>query len=225
MLKFLGLLALILGAVPALAQNSVATCPTATTASAWANGTFLPCATASAYVAVPVPAATVVGVLRNSVGSWQRASAVLATDQVWQKTTAVPTGQWALAPGLVAVATVPPVTPPVTTPPGTGATVTLSWAPPTTNTDGSALTDLASYNILMGTSATALSQLANLPSPASSYSVQGLSPGTYWFAVQSVNAGGSVSVNSNEPSTTVTPPTKTPSAPGAVSVTVTVTVP
>ncbi len=39
----------------------------------------------------------------------------------------------------------------------------ISWTPPTTNTDGTALTNLAGYRIAYGTSATSLTSVANVP--------------------------------------------------------------
>lgn len=60
----------------------------------------------------------------------------------------------------------------------------VSWTAPTTNTDGSALTNLAGYTIYYGTSPSALSQTVNVPNAgASDYVVQGLTQGTWYFAV------------------------------------------
>jgi hypothetical protein len=69
---------------------------------------------------------------------------------------------------------------------------TVNWTPPTTNTDGSALTDLASYRVAYGRAADALAS----PRPSnnaglSSYTVDGLSQGTWYFAVIAVNARAS----------------------------------
>ena len=88
----------------------------------------------------------------------------------------------------------PPPPPP---PPQTGS-VTLSWSPPTQNTDGSALTNLAGFRIVYGTSATALTQTIEVNNAAlSSYVVSGLTAGTWYFAVKAYNAAGAESVNSN----------------------------
>ncbi len=86
---------------------------------------------------------------------------------------------------------------------GTGS-VTLSWQPPTENTNGSVLTNLAGYNVHYGTqsqSYTSDVQVAN--SGASTYVVQNLSPGTYYFAVTAYNSDGSESQYSPEVSTTI----------------------
>ena len=81
---------------------------------------------------------------------------------------------------------------------------TVSWTPPTTNTDGSALTDLASYRVNYGLAADALSQTATISNAGlSSYTVDGLSPGTWYFAVVAVNASGVESDISNVASKTI----------------------
>ena len=62
---------------------------------------------------------------------------------------------------------------------------TLSWNAPTLNTDGSALTNLAGYRIVYGTSASNLSQTIQLSNPGlTSYAIENLAPGTYYFAVR-----------------------------------------
>lgn len=79
----------------------------------------------------------------------------------------------------------------------------VAWTPPTTNTDGSALTDLANYRILYGTSATSLTQSKNVSAPASGDTITGLANGTWFFAVRAMNAGGIESGNSNVTQKTV----------------------
>lgn len=81
-------------------------------------------------------------------------------------------------------------------PVGTGSS-TLSWTPPTQNTDGSALTNLAGYRIAYGTSATALNQTLQVATPSlSSYVVTGLASGTWYFAVRAYNSAGAESDSS-----------------------------
>lgn len=81
--------------------------------------------------------------------------------------------------------------------PTTGS-VSLSWVPPSTNTDGSALTDLAGYRIVYGTSATAMTQMIEAANPTlSAYVVDGLAAGTWYFAVKAYNTAGAESVQSN----------------------------
>lgn len=95
------------------------------------------------------------------------------------------------------------------TPPPTGSTAptgsaTVSWSAPTTNTDGSALTDLAGYHIYYGTSATALTQTVNISSAATtSYVLQSLASGTWYFAVSAVTNAGIESARSGVVSKTI----------------------
>lgn len=75
---------------------------------------------------------------------------------------------------------------------------TLSWTPPTQNTDGTPLTDLSGFRVSHGTSPTALTQTIQIANPGlSSYTVSNLSPGTYYFAVRAYNSEGTESANSN----------------------------
>lgn len=84
-----------------------------------------------------------------------------------------------------------------TTPPPTNGTATISWLPPTENTDGSALTNLAGYHIYYGTSQTNLNNVVNITNPGlATYVLSGLSATTYYFAMTSVNSGGTESARS-----------------------------
>jgi hypothetical protein len=77
-------------------------------------------------------------------------------------------------------------------------TATLSWTPPTQNTDGSTLTNLTGYWIHYGRSADELTQTVQIPNPGvMRYEVSGLSPGTYFFAVRAYAASGAPSDPSN----------------------------
>ena len=72
----------------------------------------------------------------------------------------------------------------------TGA-VTISWTPPTQNTDGSTLTNLAGYHIYYGTSQTSLTKVVNITNPGlATYVLSSLSAATYYFSLTSVNASG-----------------------------------
>ncbi|MET0291173.1 MAG: fibronectin type III domain-containing protein [Steroidobacteraceae bacterium] len=88
-----------------------------------------------------------------------------------------------------------PVTTPVVTPapaakPTTGS-ATLSWTPPTQNTDGSSLANLAGYRIYYGTKADALNQQIQVTNPGlTAYTVSNLDAGTYYFAVAAYTADG-----------------------------------
>lgn len=73
----------------------------------------------------------------------------------------------------------------------TSGTATLNWTAPTTNTDGSALTDLAGYHIHYGTSPSALSTTIDVGSPGTlSYTVASLASGTWYFAVSAYTTSG-----------------------------------
>lgn len=75
---------------------------------------------------------------------------------------------------------------------------TLSWTPPTLNTDGSALNNLAGYRVVYGRSSSALDQTVDLPTPGQSrYTLTGLASGTWYFAVRAYTNAGSESDVSN----------------------------
>ncbi|HEY0342891.1 MAG TPA: fibronectin type III domain-containing protein, partial [Steroidobacteraceae bacterium] len=92
--------------------------------------------------------------------------------------------------------TATPVTP--------GGTATVSWVAPTENVNGSALTDLAGYNVYYGTNSASLSQKAEVSNAgATGYVVSGLTSGTWYFAVTSYTAGGVESARSPLSSKTI----------------------
>ena len=77
-------------------------------------------------------------------------------------------------------------------------TATVNWTPPTQNTDDSPLTDLAGYRVLYGRGADALDQSVPITNAGlSTYTVDGLAQGTWYFAVVSVNQVGVESDLSN----------------------------
>jgi hypothetical protein len=78
------------------------------------------------------------------------------------------------------------------------ATASLSWLAPTSNTNGSTLTDLAGYNIYYGTESSALTQTIQVANPAAlSYVITGLAKGTTWyFQVTSYSSVGEESAPS-----------------------------
>jgi hypothetical protein len=70
----------------------------------------------------------------------------------------------------------------------------LSWKPPTRNEDGSTLNDLAGYVVYWGRSPDTYSNSATINNPgATSYTVEGLTSGTYTFVVTSFNSAGAES--------------------------------
>jgi hypothetical protein len=69
--------------------------------------------------------------------------------------------------------------------------VTLSWLPPTHNSDGTALTDLTGYRIYYGRNPNTLQRTIVLNNPGlSSYFVDNLPPAVWHFAMTSVNSRG-----------------------------------
>jgi hypothetical protein len=83
-------------------------------------------------------------------------------------------------------------------------TATISWIPPTQNTDGSPLTDLGGYRIYYGTSQTNLAQMAEVDNPGlTSYVVQNLSPATWYFTMRAFRTNGTESEPSNIASKTI----------------------
>lgn len=91
-----------------------------------------------------------------------------------------------------------------TSTPATGD-ASLSWKAPTTNTDGSALTNLAGYYIHYGTNSSNLSQQVDISNPgALQYVVTGLGAGTWYFAITSYTNDGEESALSSVVSKTIT---------------------
>jgi hypothetical protein len=85
-----------------------------------------------------------------------------------------------------------------------GGNVTLDWTPPTENTDDSVLTNLAGYKVHYGTSPGNLTQVDKLTNPGlTSFVVENLPAGTWYFAISSYSTNGTESSNSGVVSTAV----------------------
>jgi hypothetical protein len=83
-------------------------------------------------------------------------------------------------------------------------TATLSWTPPTENSDGSALTDLAGYQVYYGQSQNNLNKTVTLNNASlSTYVVENLGSGTWFFALVAVNSHGTTSVFSSVATKTI----------------------
>jgi len=69
--------------------------------------------------------------------------------------------------------------------------VTLNWNPPTQNADGSPLRDLAGYKIYYRRNSGSYNQGIRIGNPGiTTYVVDNLSPGTYYFSATAFNASG-----------------------------------
>ncbi len=80
----------------------------------------------------------------------------------------------------------------------------MDWMPPTENSDGSALTNLAGYTVYYGTSPSNLTQSVKVTNPGlTAYTVTNLSSGTWYFAVTSYSSAGIESTRTGTVSTTI----------------------
>jgi len=76
--------------------------------------------------------------------------------------------------------------------------MTLSWAAPTQNSDGTPLTDLAGYKIYFGRSQNNYSNQVHIDNPSiSTYMIENLVPDTYYVVATSLNGHGVESAYSN----------------------------
>jgi hypothetical protein len=92
----------------------------------------------------------------------------------------------------------------VTAPAVTSGSATVKLVPPTQNTNGSPLTDLAGMRIYYGTSPASLTQMVQLPgSVATSYTVSSLPSGTWYFGGTAYTTNGEESTLSSLVSKTV----------------------
>src|SRR3989344_2093573 len=113
---------------------------------------------------------------------------------------------------------------------GTSNEAVLTWDYPTTNTDGTVLTDLAGFKVYYGTASGNYSTVIDVafatcvtasPCSSSTFTVTNLSVATYYFAVTAYDTSGNESEFSDEVSKTISgtpPPTSIP-APTGIQVT------
>jgi hypothetical protein len=81
---------------------------------------------------------------------------------------------------------------------------TLSWNPPTQNSDGSPLADLAGYRIYYGRNADNLTQVVVLNNPGlTRYVIENLTPARWHFEMTAVNGDGVESQRSGTASKTI----------------------
>jgi hypothetical protein len=134
---------------------------------------------------------TTAAAVSPNTGMINRSSSGLTTESVAAPVSSTP----ATAPTTVVA------NPPVTT---VNGMVTLDWQPPTENSDGSVLTNLAGYTVYYGTSPDNLSKSVKVSNPGlTAYSVTGLSSGTWYFAVTSYSADGVESTRTRTVSTKI----------------------
>ena len=92
---------------------------------------------------------------------------------------------------------------PVAPPTATGS-ATLSWKAPTQNEDGTALSNLAGYKVRYGTNAEALNRIVDIANPAkTTVTIQGLTPGTWYFTLSAYTNTGIESDHTNPVSKTI----------------------
>lgn len=73
--------------------------------------------------------------------------------------------------------------------------LTVSWNPPNTNNDGTALSNLAGYRISYGTSPTSLTRSVDVSNPGlTSYMIDSLTSGTWYFSMTSYTSAGIESI-------------------------------
>jgi len=94
-------------------------------------------------------------------------------------------------------------------------TLSLTWVPPTTNTDGSQLTNLAGYKVYWGPQAGLYPNSVAVNDPGASAHVLNLAAGTWFSVVTAVNVAGIESNFSNAVTKTISGPPLAP--PGPVS--------
>jgi hypothetical protein len=75
---------------------------------------------------------------------------------------------------------------------------TLTWSPPTSNTDGTTLRDLATYRIRAGTAPAALNQVIDINAAGiSAHVINNLTAAVWYFQMTAINVKGIESVPSN----------------------------
>ena len=76
-------------------------------------------------------------------------------------------------------------------PPVANGSARLSWYAPTTRTDGSPLTDLAGFEIYYAESQMLTSRVIRIENPSAiTWTITGLTPGTWYFSMTAVDAAG-----------------------------------
>ncbi len=86
---------------------------------------------------------------------------------------------------------------PTTSGSSTNGSATLTWVAPVENTDDSILNDLSGYTIFYGTNSAALTETIPITNPSqTTYVINNLSAGTYYFSVAANASDGTTSSQS-----------------------------
>ncbi|WP_161974451.1 fibronectin type III domain-containing protein [Piscinibacter terrae] len=97
-----------------------------------------------------------------------------------------------------------PSTPTPPTPAPTTGSITLSWTAPTTNSDGSAISDLAGYRVYYGTASGFYTDNVTIDNPSTlTATISNLPADTYYVIVRAFNSVNSESLASVEVSKTI----------------------
>jgi hypothetical protein len=81
--------------------------------------------------------------------------------------------------------------PPISLPEPSTTALTLTWQPPTENSDGTPLLDLAGYYIYLGRESEVYDDVLLLDNPGlTTFVIDNLEPGTYFLAATAFNASG-----------------------------------
>lgn len=92
----------------------------------------------------------------------------------------------------------------VLAPNAASGSVTLSWLPPTERLDGAPVGELSGYRLLYGQTSGEYSETIAINNPGiTSYMIEGLTSGDWYFAIQTVDIGGLISPPSVEASTSI----------------------
>lgn len=132
-----------------------------------------------------------------------QASPTLTWDTTPLASNCVASGDWSGDKGGAGTETLPTITSSATytltcTWTGVGS-ATLSWIPPTENTDGSPLTDLAGYRLYYGVESGNYPAQVEIDNPGvTTYVVEGLAEGTWHFVATAYNSAGLESDYSEE---------------------------
>lgn len=114
---------------------------------------------------------------------------------------------------------------PGNTPVNVTGSAKFSWVAPTTNTDGSVLTNLSGFKVYRGATCDAPSTVATVASSTTTYQDSGLALGTYCYTLTAFNTNGAESAHSPNLIVTFNPPASVPGAPGVPTATCVIVAP